>query len=94
MITENDVTYIAGLARIHLEKEEIQKLTKNLEDILSYITKLQEQNVSEIKPTSHALPLENVYREDTVKPSLEHTEVMKLAVERHQGCFKVPKVIE
>ena len=94
MISENDVKYIAGLARIHLETEEIQKLTRNLEDILSYITKLQEQDVADIKPTSHALPLENVYREDTVKASLEHTEVMKLAVERHQECFKVPKVIE
>ena len=94
MISENDVKYIASLARIHLETEEIQKLTRNLEDILRYINKLEEQDVTDVKPTSHALPLENVYREDAVKPSLEHTEVMKLAVERHQGCFKVPKVIE
>ena len=94
MISENDVRYIAGLARIHLEDEEVPPLTKDLEAILGYITKLEKLDVTDIEPTSHALPMKNVYREDEVKASLSHEEALKIAVEKENGAFKVPKVIE
>ena len=94
MIKDNDVKYIANLARIHLEAEEIEKLTKDLENILLYIAKLQELDVTQVKPTSHTLHLENVYREDMVKPSLDHAVIKKLAVAYTEGSFRVPKVIE
>ena len=94
MISEKDVKYVAGLARIHLKNEEIDRLTKDLEKILDYINKLDTLDVAEVQPTSHVLPLKNVFREDTVRPSLTQQEALKISVEQQEGSFKVPKVIE
>ncbi|MCK4882791.1 MAG: Asp-tRNA(Asn)/Glu-tRNA(Gln) amidotransferase subunit GatC [Candidatus Omnitrophica bacterium] len=94
MISEKDVQYVAGLARIHLKDEEANRLTKDLEKILDYINKLDTLDVTDVQPTSHVLPLKNVYREDTVRPSLTQQESLKISVDQHEGSFKVPKVIE
>lgn len=92
-ITKEDVLYIASLSRVHLRGEEVERLTKDLEGILHYVHKLEKLDVRAVEPTSHVLPLTNVYREDEVKPSLAQAEVMKAAVVAHNGFFKVPKVI-
>lgn len=94
MITPKDVEYIAALARIHLQDQEVQKLTANLEDILGYIEKLKTLDVTNVEPTSHALALSNVFRQDIVRPSLSQTDALKIAPEKHDGAFKVPQVIE
>ena len=94
MISEKDVRHIASLARIHLKQNEIQELTQNLENILQYMAQLEKLDTSKVDPTSHVLELKNVFREDSVTPSLKTDDVMKMAVEPHQGSFKVPKVIE
>ena len=94
MITRNDIQHIAGLARIYLEDHELDRLTGDLEDILGYIGKLEKLDVSQVEPTSHVLPLKNVYRKDIVKPSLKQEEALKIAVAKHNGSFKVPQVIE
>ena len=94
MITKKDVQYIAHLSRIHLAEDEVASLTKNLEGILTYIEKLKKLDVKDVKPTSHVLPLENVFREDSVRASLPQNAVMDMAVEKNKGSFKVPQVIE
>jgi len=94
MISEKDVQYVAGLARIHLKSEEAKRLTKDLEKILEYIAKLNTLDVKDVQPTSHVLPLKNVHREDAVRPSLTQAESLKISVEQREGFFKVPKVIE
>ena len=94
MITEKDVQYVAGLARIHLKSDEANRLTKDLEKILDYINKLNTLDVKDVQPTSHVLPLKNVHREDKVRPSLTQEESLKISVEQYEGAFKVPKVIE
>ncbi len=94
VFSDQDVNYLGRLARIYLSQEEIVSLTKNLGGILQYIEKLEKLNVSGIQPTSHVLPLQNVYREDQVLPSLSQEDVMKMAVSPHHGFFKVPQVIE
>ena len=94
MISEKDVKYVAGLARIHLRDEEVGRLTKDLEKILDYINTLDTLDVSDVQPTSHVLPLKNVHREDKVRPSLTQQEALKFSVEQQDGSFKVPKVIE
>jgi len=94
MISQNDVKYIASLARIHLQDDEIQQLTRDLENILQYVTKLSSLDVRQIEPTTHVVPLKNVSRPDLVKPSLKPNIALGIAVEQHQGAFKVPKVIE
>lgn len=92
-ISKADVQYIATLSRIHLKDEEIERLTKNLEDILGYVEKLEKLDVGSVNPTSHVLALQNVYREDQVRPSLKQEQVMDIAVEKQNGFFKVPQVI-
>ena len=94
MLSEKLVRDIAHLSRIHLKDEEIKHLTKDLEAILHYIEKLQKLNVEKTPPTSHVLPLKNVFREDVLKPSLSQSKVMNMAVSKHKGSFKVPQVIE
>ena len=94
IITEKDVRYVAGLARIHLDDVEIEPITQTLEKILEYITKLEQLDVSNVLPTSHVLPLKNVFREDKVEPLLTQDEALSIAVEKKSGYFKVPKVIE
>ena len=94
MLTKEEAVYVANLARIHLESSEAESLTKTLGNILQYIEKLSKLDVSKVKPTSHVLPLKNVYREDHVKPSLKRDDVLKIAVAHANGGFKVPQVIE
>lgn len=94
MLSKDEVRYIAHLSRVNLEDHEAERLTKDLEHILQYIEKLKELDVTDVKPTSHVLPLQNVYREDNVRPSLSQEEVMKISIVNHKGSFKVPQVIE
>ena len=94
MISMNDVKYVAGLARIHLKDDEVNHLTKDLENILDYINKLNTLDVTDVQPTSHVLPLKNVHRKDEVRPSLTQEETLKISVEQQDSAFKVPKVID
>ncbi|MEI7998681.1 MAG: Asp-tRNA(Asn)/Glu-tRNA(Gln) amidotransferase subunit GatC [Candidatus Omnitrophota bacterium] len=94
MITKEDVKYIAALARMHVVEERLEGLTKNLTDIVGYVEQLQKLDLSDVKPTSHAVPLTNALRQDIVKPSLSNTEALSIAPQVQEGCFKVPLVIE
>ncbi len=94
MISKDDVRYIAHLSRINLQEHEVEQLAKDLEGILRYIEKLAKLDVTNVKPTSHVLPLQNVYREDTIRPSLSQKEATGIAISSHKGSFKVPQVIE
>ncbi len=92
-INEETVRYVASLARMNLKPAEVKQLTKNLEDILHYVAKLEQLDVSQVQATSHALPLKNVYRQDIVKPSLPQNKALDISPYHHKGHFKVPKVI-
>jgi aspartyl-tRNA(Asn)/glutamyl-tRNA(Gln) amidotransferase subunit C len=94
MITQKDVQYIAHLSRIYVADDEAHGLAKDLEKILVYIEKLKILNVDHVQPTSHVLPIENVFREDNVSSSLGHDEVMAMVEHNDKGFFKVPQVIE
>lgn len=89
-----NVAYVAKLARLALTEEEIKYLGRQLDKILDYINKLNEVEIKTTEPMSHVLPLENVYREDEVKPSLSVDEVLKNAPSKQDTFFKVPRVIE
>ncbi len=94
MPNKEDVRYIASLSRIYVPEDELDGFTKNLENIISYVDQLGELNVDNVEPTSHVLHLQNVYRDDVQKPSLPQADVLKMAIDTHQGSFKVPRVIE
>lgn len=93
-ITAEQVAYVARLAKLTVSEEEKVKLTLQLEQILNYVDQLNELDTSRVEPTSHAILLENVFREDQEIPSLSPELALKNAPERENGFFKVPKVIE
>ena len=94
MISKDDAINIASLSRIHLKEDEAECLAKDLEKILGYIKKLEQLDISAIEPTSHVLSLKNAYREDTERKSLSQEEALSFSIEKKDGSFKVPKIIE
>jgi len=93
-ITKKDVEYVAKLARLALSEEEKDKFCNQLNQILLYMEKLNELETKDVPPTSHVLPLKNVWREDEVKPFPGAKEIVENAPEKEGNYFKVKKVIE
>jgi len=93
-ITMAEVEHVARLARLELNEQEKEKMRAQLDSILSYIDKLNELDTSGVEPTSHVLPLTNVFREDEVRPSLSQEEALANAPDRHDLLFRVPRILE
>jgi aspartyl-tRNA(Asn)/glutamyl-tRNA(Gln) amidotransferase subunit C len=91
---EIDVKYVAHLARLSLSPEEEQKIGAQLGNILGYIEKLKEIDVTGVEPTAHAFPLVNVTRPDEVRPSISSEEALRNAPAHANGLFIVPKIVE
>jgi len=89
-----DVKYVAHLARLKLSTEEEKQLGTQLGDILGYIEKLKEVDVSGVEPTAHPFPLVNVTRPDEARASLPHDEALRNAPQKSAGLFMVPKIVE
>jgi aspartyl-tRNA(Asn)/glutamyl-tRNA(Gln) amidotransferase subunit C len=94
MAGDFDVKYVAHLARIALTPDEQEKFEAQLSNILGYIEKLNQLDVSGIEPTAHAVPLINVFRPDEVRPSLSNEEALRNAPASANGLFMVPKIVE
>ena len=92
--TEIDVKYVAHLARLALMPAEEQKIGAQLGNILGYIEKLKELDVSQVEPTAHAVPMVNVTRPDEIRPSLTNEEALRNAPAQANGLFLVPKIVE
>ncbi len=93
-ISLQEVDHVARLARLELSEEDRMKFTKQLDDILVYIEKLNELDISEVEPTSHVLSILNVFRDDQVTSSLEIDESLGNAPKREGLFFQIPKIIE
>jgi aspartyl-tRNA(Asn)/glutamyl-tRNA(Gln) amidotransferase subunit C len=91
---EMDIKYVAHLARLHLTPDEEKKLGAQLGNILGYIEKLNELDISNVEPTAHAVPMVNVTRADEVRPSLPHDAALHNAPAQANGLFIVPKIVE
>ncbi len=93
-IDKNTVEYVAHLARIELKAEELDKLSRQLHDILGFIDKLSVLDVTQVKPASHILPISNVLRDDLPRQSLPPQKALENAPSSQEQCFSVPKIIE
>lgn len=94
MPAELDVKYVAHLARLALTPDEEQKMSAQLGQILGYIEKLKEVDVTGVEPTAHAFPLVNVTRPDEIRPSLSQEDALRNAPSQANGLFRVPKIVE
>ncbi len=93
-IDEKVVAYVAHLARLQLEPDEIGLYTQQLDRILAYMDKLNSLDTTGIEPTSHVIPLTNVFRDDVVDHNFSVEESVGNGPERKGSSFKVPPVIE
>lgn len=91
-VDKETVKKIAKLANLYFSENELQKFTGDLNQILSYVEKINTLQTKDINPTFQVIPLKNVYREDVVKKSLESS--LNNAPETHGNFFKVPKIID
>src|SRR5205807_7263569 len=99
VLSKKDVEHVARLARLALSEEEKERYTQQLGQILTYIEKMSALDTANVTPTSHVLPLSNVWRDDRVEPSTTETlgspeEILANAPESEGPLFKVKKVIE
>jgi aspartyl-tRNA(Asn)/glutamyl-tRNA(Gln) amidotransferase subunit C len=92
-ITPQEVSHVADLARLHMSQEEIDAMAKQLDDILTYVAKLNELDTGSIVPTTHAISIVNAFREDEEKLSLEREKILANAPQQNSESFVVPKVI-
>src|SRR4051795_10398134 len=92
-LSRDEVAHLADLARIDLSDSELDHLAPQLSVILESIASIQGVAGDDVPPTSHALPLTNVYRDDVVRPGLTAAEALSGAPEVEQQRFKVPRIL-
>lgn len=93
-VTRKEVEYIAELARLKFSEDELESLTSDMNRILDYMDKLNELDTESVKPLSHPLDIENVFREDKVGESISTEEALKNSSSKSDKYFTVPKVIK
>ncbi len=89
-----NIEKVARLARLELSDDEKEIFGGQMEQILTYMEQLNRIDTSGVEPTSHAIPMSNVFRDDEVKPSFPRGEVLAIAPDEEDGHFKVPRIIE
>lgn len=92
-ITREEVKHVAHLAKLNLSEEELVKMTGQLDNILSYVDKLDELDTTGVKPTTHAFSVSNAFREDVVVESLSQGEAVANGPQQNGESFIVPKII-
>jgi len=93
-ISVADVEHVARLARLELSEGEKSLFAGQMGAILGYVEKLRELDTEGILPTSHAVPMENSFREDAARPSIGIEKALSNAPDRTGSFYRVPKVIE
>ena len=93
-VTLDDVRKVAKLARLSFSEEEEARLVTDLNQMLAYVASLDALDTSQVAPTTHVLPLSNVFRSDEPTESLSQEAALANAPRSGHGHFRVPKVIE
>ncbi len=92
-VTVKDVEHVAALARLSFSQDEKERLTHELNEILQYMEQLNSLDTSTVEPLSHVIQLQNVFREDEIRPGVSREDALKNAPVHSEKFFKVPKVI-
>jgi aspartyl-tRNA(Asn)/glutamyl-tRNA(Gln) amidotransferase subunit C len=89
-----DIEKVARLARLALSDDEKTAFGEQLEQILTYMEQLNRLDTTGVEPTSHAIPMSNVFREDEIRTSCPGEDVLGIGPDAEAGHFKVPRIIE
>ena len=92
-ITRQDVAHVARLARLRLTDEELERTTTQLAAILDHAADVASLDLDDVPPTSHPIPIENVFRDDLPGPTLDREEVLAAAPAREGAGFQVPAIL-
>jgi len=93
-LTRKDIESVAYLSRLELTDEEKDKLTGHINRLLENFQMLQELDTDDVEPTSHVIPVSNVFRKDEVTPSLPVEDVLANGPQVAEDCFVAPRVVE
>lgn len=93
-VTKEDLKTVAVLSRLSIPESEEETYLAQLDKFLTYVDNLAAVDTENVKPTTYALPIQNVFREDVVKKSLDRDAALANAPLKEDGYFKVPKVLE
>jgi aspartyl-tRNA(Asn)/glutamyl-tRNA(Gln) amidotransferase subunit C len=88
------VERIAGLARVGLTHDELERMRDQLSAVLDHISMLQEVDTDDIPPTAQVIELQNIMRDDVVEPSLTQEQVLLNAPRSEDGFIKVKAVLD
>ena len=94
MPVDIDIAKVAHLARIALDAEELELYGRQLRDILEHAERVQALPTDGVEPTAHAVPIQNVFREDRSRPGVDRDAVLRNAPATVQDQFLVPKIVE
>ena len=92
-LSRDDVAKLAGLARIEMSEDELVSLASEFTVILDAVARVQEVASADVEPTSHPLPLRNIFRPDIVTPSLSPEEALSGAPAQEDSRFRVPQIL-
>ncbi|MCT2088984.1 MULTISPECIES: Asp-tRNA(Asn)/Glu-tRNA(Gln) amidotransferase subunit GatC [Micrococcus] len=93
-ITREDVAHLARLAHIQMDGEELDRMAGELDVIVDAIASVSEVASQDVPATSHPIPLNNVFREDTPHGMLTQEQALAMAPDAEDGQFKVPAILD
>ena len=92
-ISKEDVRNVAKLARLDIDEASLDKFAAQIGKVLAYVETLNRGDTTDVPVTSHAIPLTNAFREDTVKNDFSRDSALSNAPEKDDGNFIVPRVV-
>lgn len=93
-MTTDDVKYIASLAKLKFDENELESFTHKFNEILTYVEKLNELDTESVEPLEYPIDNINIFREDVVVNNLSHENALSNAPDTGGEYFKVPKVLK
>ena len=93
-ITREHAEYIAKLAKLSFEGEELDRIAVDMAGIIDFADEINMLDTSLVSPMEHVLPISNVLRGDGEPVPYDRESILKNAPEELDGCFSVPKVVE
>ena len=93
-ITRQEVAHLARLSRLALDDDELDHLVGQLDVIIGAVARVSEVAADDIPPTSHAVPMTNVFRPDVLQPCLSQQDALAGAPAAEDGRFRVPRILD
>ena len=93
-ISREEVAHLARLSRLAVTEQELDRFAGQLDVILQSVARIGDVAADDIPPTSHSVPLTNIYRDDVVQPSLTQEQALSGAPDSAEGRFRVPRILD